>query len=183
MAWIETKTPVLRYHHYMGRGSQSVYGTRYFCGSCRRCIGGAYGSACYGYPEYPEDIEDKNETPYGLGSWDHDKSELEYYSFCPWCGVRFVDEWWKDRTVQNERVIDHYQNPGTHKGDTHEFRGDGPGCMANHWLAVSGGDKLCWCEPEVEAGLMGCVIRHQDKRYEDVMALHRELESDEDAEL
>ena len=152
-----TTTEVLAYHAYVGADSQTVYGTRYFCGECRRGIGGVYGSACYGYPEYPEDLEAKNER--GL-TRDRPGRELEHYSFCPWCGSRFEIDWWRDQTIQNERVIDHYQNPGTHKGDTHEFHGFG---MAGHWLAVSGGDTVCWCDPDIEPGIMGCIIRHKDK--------------------
>lgn len=163
-----TSAPVLRYHEYLGRSNQR-YSSRYFCGACRRGIGGVYGSACYGFPEYPEDLEAKNDSEHGLASSNSPGRALDYYAFCPWCGVQFAEEWWKDRTIQNERVIDHYQNPGTHKGDTHEFRGADPECMAGHWLGVSGGDKVCWCDPDVEPGIMGCVIRHQDKRYEDVM--------------
>lgn len=167
---------VLKYYKYVGGpGSQSVYSTRYFCGSCRRGIGGVHGSACYGFPEYPEDLEAENES--GRGSIDrisrNSERSLEYFSFCPWCGIAFEDEWSQDRTIQNERAIDHYQNPGTHKGDSHEFRGDGPNCMANHWLSQSGGDRLCWCDPEVEPGIMGCVIRHQDKDYAEVMAVEQ----------
>lgn len=155
--------PVLVYYEYHGRNDQRGGSRRYFCGECRRGIGGVYGSACYGYPEYPDKLLEKNETDHGFGSWGRDEgSRLEYYAFCPWCGTAFEDEWWKDRTIQNERAIDHYRNPGTHKGDTHEFRGEGPNCMTGHWLGVSGGDKVCWCDPEIEPGLMGCVIRHRD---------------------
>lgn len=176
--------PVLTYNQYVG-GSESpmVYSKRHFCGACSRGIGGVYGSACYGFPEYPEDLETKNNS---TACWmpAKQKEPLEYYAYCPWCGVSFANEWWRDRTIQNERVIDHYQSPGTHKGDTHEFRGSGPECMAGHWLAVSGGSEVCWCEPEIEPGIMGCVIRHQDKRYEDVVALRQEMatEGDDDWE-
>lgn len=167
----QTDVPVLNFHQYSGgRRSQSVYSTRYFCGACRKGIGGVYGSACYGFPEYPEDLEAKNESEHGWLPHETDKGPLEYYSFCPWCGVQFAEEWWKDRTIQNERIIDHYQNPGHHKGDTHEFRGSGPDCMQGHWLGVSGGDKLCWCEPEVAPGLMGCIIRHQATPFSEYQA-------------
>lgn len=77
---------------------------------------------------------------------------------------------------------DHYQNPGTHKGDQHEFRGDGPDCMAGHWLGVSGGDKVCWCDPEIEPGIMGCVIRHRDGSFEDYLAADRARHDQEEAE-
>lgn len=164
--------PVLQYHKYLNPDSSTVYSTRYFCGSCRRDLSGVYGGACYGYPGTPEDLEAENATTASARSWQPHDEPLQYYAFCPWCGVEFADEWWKDRTIQNERVIDHYQNPGTHKGDTHEFAGD---YMLNHWLGVSGGDRVCWCDPEVVPGLMGCVILHQDKRFEDVMAQEREL--------
>jgi hypothetical protein len=169
----QIRVPVLQYYEYMGRGSQTAHGTRHFCGSCRRGIGGVYGSACYGFPEYPEHIEAKNATPHGFGDLEAEKGDLEYYRFCPWCGAEFEDEWWKNRVIQNERAIDHYRNPGWHKGDTHEFRGSGPDCMAHHWLGVSGGDKLCWCDPDVEPGVLGCVIRHRDASWDDYIAAEK----------
>lgn len=171
--------PVLAYYEYVGRDSQSVYGTRHFCGNCRKDIGGVYGSACYGFPGFPEDLEAKNERGLGFDLSRRNDRPLEYYAFCPWCGASFDDEWWRNATIRNERVIDHYRNPGTHKGDTHEFRGSGPDCMNHHWLSVSGGDAICWCDPEVEPGLMGCVIRHQDRSYEDYVAALPEPSSDD----
>lgn len=163
--------PVLFYHQYVGgRDSQTVYTTHHYCGACRQHM-----DSCYAFPKYPEQLEAENEAD-GLDRWTHERNKqpLEYIRFCPWCGVQFEDEWWKARTIQNERAIDHYQNPGTHKGDTHEFTGS----VEHHWLSVSGGSRLCWCDPEVEPGIMGCVIRHQDKRYEDVMAVEREMSDD-----
>lgn len=182
-----TRVPVLSYHEYMGRDGQTVHGTRVFCGACRRGLGGVYGSAYFGYPEYPEDIEAKNDSPHGLLPLKSGRElglELEYFAFCPWCGAAFEDEWWKNKVVQNERAIDHYQNPGTHKGDTHEFRGDRPDCFVNHYLGVSGG-QVCWCDPEIEPGLMGCVIRHRDVSYDDYLARSQEAAAafdDEDDE-
>lgn len=167
---------VLAYHQYVGGAdSQTVYTTHHYCGSCRRQL-----ASCYGFPKYPEELEAENEQRFV--SWEPDERPLDYFSFCPWCGVEFEEEWWKDRTIQNERAIDHYRDPGTHKGDTHEFRGEGLDCMANHWLAVSGGDQICWCDPEVEPGLMGCVIRHQDKSYEDFIAAERAAVASDDWE-
>lgn len=171
------RVPVLFYHQYLGADSQSVYTTHSFCGSCRQDIGTAYAT-----PRYPENLEEENETGRGWHSFDRDDTEpLAYFTCCPWCGVEFEDEWWKDRTIQNERVIDHYQNPGTHKGDTHQFLGDGPDCITGHWLGTTG-SEVCWCDPEIEPGIMGCVIRHQDKNYEDAMALRRESAPDVDAD-
>lgn len=167
---------VLQYYKYLGSDSQSVYHTEYFCGSCRRDLGKPYT-----FPKYPEDLEAENETMMGLTPWDKSSGELEHYAFCPWCGTELPDEWWKDRTIQNERVIDHYKNPGTHKGDTHEFRGQGLECMENHWLGVTSSDEVCWCDPEIKPGIMGCIIRHQDKRYEDYLALHEEWRDGEES--
>jgi hypothetical protein len=101
--------------------------------------------------------------------------EYRHIEFCPWCGAQFEDEWWKRENVliRNERTIDHFKNPGWHPGDSHEFRSDSPdmnAAAANHWLGVSGGDKLCWCDPEVEPGPMGCVIRHRNVDYHDYLA-------------
>lgn len=96
--------------------------------------------------------------------------EYRYFAFCPWCGAEFPDNWWsrENTIIENERPIDHYQNPGHHKGDTHEFRGDGPGCMENHYLGTTG-DELCWCSYEVEPGILGCVIRHGTEDYATAM--------------
>lgn len=94
---------VLKYNAYGGADSTAVYRTHYFCGGCRRDIGGVYGGACYGHPKTPEDLEARNQTPHGLGEWSSDTSPLEYYAFCPWCGVRFENEWWRDRNIENDR--------------------------------------------------------------------------------
>lgn len=155
------RVPVLVYNKYLGPGSDSVYNQQFFCGSCRQVL-----QSPYMHPFEPDDLEAENNR--GLGEptiWAHERGGLAYFAFCPWCGVEFEDEWWRDRTIQNERAIDHYRNPGTHKGDTHEFRSpasDGePTWMTGHWLGTTD-HRVCWCEPDVEPGIMGCVIRHRD---------------------
>jgi hypothetical protein len=170
-----TTYPVLHYHEYLGgRDSQTVHGTRQYCGHCRRDIGGIHGGACYGWPGTPDDLEAKNERDSLLGSWEPNRDPLEHYAFCPWCGVQFEDEWWNHRVIQNERVIDHFRCPGTHKGDTHEFRGSFEG----HYLATTD-PMVCWCEPQITPGLMGCVIRHQDRSYADYLASRPDPEPEE----
>ena len=165
-----TGVPVLAYHQYMGRDSQTVYTTHHYCGSCRRKL-----DSPYTFPEYPEQLEAANDTPLGLGSWEHDEGrELEYFRYCPWCGVEFEDEWRKDRVIQNERAIDHYQNPGHHKGDQHVFMGEDQSCMVGHWLSTTDPSRVCWCDPEVEPGIMGCTIRHRDRSYDEYLAEQRE---------
>lgn len=157
---------VLKYYEYLSPEDDRGGRTRYFCGSCRRDIGGVYGSACYGYPKTVEELERRNSIPRDQRTPLYaNEDPLEYYTFCPWCGIQFEDGWNRDRTIQNERTIDHYKNPGTHKGDTHEFRSPAsegePTWMAGHWLGTTD-SRVCWCEPEIEPGVMGCVIRHRD---------------------
>lgn len=154
-------TAVLHYVRYLGGPeSQTVYSYEDFCGECFHHLDDPFH-----YPKYPEDLEKDNNEQFGNSWHGRDDRELEHFSFCPWCGAAFEDEWWKDQPIQNERAIDHFQNPGTHKGDTHEFRGSGQNCMAGHWLATTG-SEVCWCDPEIDPGIMGCVIRHKDKDYE-----------------
>jgi hypothetical protein len=163
----------LTYASYMGRDSQSVYGKRVFCGKCGLGLGGVYGSGYYGFPKRADDVLAANETSMGFGNLRRNEDrELIYFAFCPWCGVKFVSEWWRDRTIQNERPIDHYQNPGHHKGDTHEFVSASPDpsrAMAGHYLSTTG-DELCWCGAVAEPSLLGCTIRHTSADYETVMA-------------
>lgn len=164
MSAMTDRAPVLRYAQYLHPTGSTVYTNHEYCGSCRQHL-----ETPYAHSKTPETDEAYNNGE--RGSFELGRHEdFGYIRFCPWCGIEFEDEWWKDRTIQNERVIDHYCNPGTHKGDTHEFRGDGPDCYVNHWLGVSGGDRVCWCDPEIEPGLMGCVIRHRDVSYEDYQA-------------
>lgn len=159
------RAPVLRYRQYLAPKGTAYYTDNLYCGSCRQHLGAAY--------QHEKTIEsDEAHNEGERGAWAIPDEPLNYVRFCPWCGIEFEDEWWRDRTVQNERVVDHYVNPGTHKGDTHEFQGFQP---TNHWLAVSGGDRVCWCDPEIEPGLMGCVIRHKDADYDEYVKA-RELE-------
>jgi hypothetical protein len=144
---------VLVYNHYMGPDSQTVYDQQYYCGSCRQRF-----DKPYDFPEYPDALEAQNQSWGGLGDWTLDRGDLVHFAFCPWCGVQFKDEWWMNRTIQNERPIDHFQNPGHHKGDSAVF----PGRIEGHYLSTTG-DTLCWCDPICVPSLMGCEILHQDK--------------------
>lgn len=151
------RVPVLRYADYMTPDADRPSGYQEFCGGCRRKLGGSYNSPLLGRPEYPEDLERKNSLPWGsrpLG-WNDDR-DYQRWAFCPWCGAEFEAEWWRNQPVQNERAIDHYQAPGSHKGDTHEF----VGAIEGHVLGSSDPSYVCWCQPEVTPGLTGCVIRH-----------------------
>lgn len=168
----EHRSPVsvLRYYRYLGPDSDTDYSDEDFCGECFRHL-----ASPTDFPKFPEDLEKDNKELLG-SAWHgrHDR-ELEFYSFCPWCGVAFEDEWWKNQSVQNERAIDHYKNPGTHRGDTHEFVGGSPDCAEGHWLATTG-HEICWCDPDVEPGLLGCKIRHKNKSYEEYREKQRQLE-------
>ena len=161
---------VLHYARYLGSDGNSVYNYQDFCGACRQHL-----PSPYEFPKEPEALEDEGDW-HSFGDGDR---ELAYFSYCPWCGVEFNDKWWRGQPIQNERVIDHYENPGTHKGDTHQFCGDGPDCINGHWLGTTG-TEVCWCDPEVIPSLMGCVIKHQNKNYEQVMAHRREIAEAED---
>lgn len=142
---------VRTFRQYLSDTGTSHYSDHLFCGSCERLI-----DTPYGFERTPGHLDER-------GSFPHDqRGEFLYYAFCPWCGIAFDDEWWREKVVENERVVDHYDCPGTHKGDTHEFRGSGPDCIAGHWLSVSDGMEICWCKPTVEPGLLGCRIIHND---------------------
>src|SRR5688572_19009981 len=55
-------TEVLAYYEYV-HWSQSPKGTRYFCSECYRGISGIYGLNYAGFPEYPEDLERREQYP------------------------------------------------------------------------------------------------------------------------
>lgn len=169
---------VLRYARYMGCDSQSIYNHVEFCGACKRKLGGSYDSPLLGRTSDTIDalLQETNNDSFGLRV-PSERVEYEHWQFCPFCGERFDDEWWRNQPVQNERAIDHYRNPGHHKGDEHEFIG-GPDCMVNHWLATTG-DEVCWCDPEVEPSILGCTIKHKDVDYETVMAARRSEHEDD----
>lgn len=153
----ETCAP-LRYARYMGAQSETVYSYEEFCGACLQHLGSALLAKRY----RPDDLMAENETMFGLRAFGRsfdDQAEYCYWQFCPWCGVALGEQWQRNQPLQNERAIDHYRDPGTHAGDTHEFAGDGPDCMTGHMLASSGSEP-CWCKPDIEPGLMGCTIRH-----------------------
>jgi len=143
-------TGVRTFRQYLSDKGTAYYSDHLFCGSCARLI-----RTPHDFERTPADLDDRGSFP--LGSC---HTHL-HYAFCPWCGVEFEDDWWRETIVENERAIDHYDQPGTHKGDTHEFRGSGPDCIAGHVLASSD-HSLCWCKPTVEPGILGCRIIHND---------------------
>lgn len=140
---------VLCYRQYLSPRGTSYYSDRYFCGECAREL-----DKPYGWPETPADPRLEG----GRGSWTERTEPLLYWSFCPWCGAALDADWHENKMIRNERLVDHFDCPGTHGGDTHEFRGFSPG---GHQLA-STDSSLCWCGPKVEPGPMGCVVRHRD---------------------
>ena len=132
-----------------------------------------------GVDEYVKSGENLPPDPH----WgDRDARAYHHYAYCPWCGAQFDDEWWlcSNTIIENERPVDHYSNPGHHKGDTHVFSGTGPDCMNHHYLSTTG-DEICWCGAEVVPDLLGCEIRHTDADYETVMAERRVLYEAEQA--
>lgn len=158
-------------NQYVSGGSDTVYTVRHFCGSCSLDIDRAFGA-----PITPADLEAGHHYGHEVGA------KYRHFEFCPWCGVAFIDEWWKraNTLIENERAIDHYRSPGHHKGDQHEFVGR-EGCYANHWLATTG-DEVCWCQPVIEPGLLSCVIKHNDLNYDAVMAGRRDLANYDDGD-
>jgi hypothetical protein len=174
------ETRVRAFYEYHGPDDDTPGTTRYFCGHCRLDLGGIYGHNYHGAPTDWQYLLARNDLSWseqmrsGLG----EDRDYRYYAFCPWCGSKFPDEWWKrDNTpVENARVVDHYRNPGWHRGDHHEF----VGAIEGHWLGVSGGDKLCWCDPVVTAEIDGCAIRHTAIDYETWRAMQPEPEPSDD---
>lgn len=137
---------VLVYRQYLSMNGTAHYTDNYFCGTCQRDLGRPFHTE--------RTVEDLDER----GAFKRNGSApVLHFLCCPWCGARFDPEWWRDKIVQNQRVEDHYASPGTHGGDTHVFLGS-PG---DHWL-TSSDRTLCWCNPTVEPGLMGCTVTHDE---------------------
>lgn len=165
-------TKVRRFAQYLYNTNASnspVFTYVNFCGACSQQIEGNHRVYT------PEMLVAEYDTPSPGESSVHNRMRLgdaEYVRFklCPYCGAEFDDEWWVRPMLENARVIDHFQKPGWHAGDQHEFRGDGPGCIEHHYLSVSGGSELCWCDPIATPSIDGCTIVHNsDLRYEEVM--------------
>lgn len=142
---------VRTFRQYLTGEGIAHYSDHFFCESCDRLVKETFGSVLT-----PDDLDGRGSFPF-----DGDR-EYEHISYCPWCGVALEDEWWRETIVENERAIDHYDCPGTHKGDTHEFRGSSPDCMARHILVTTDPSFICWCDPTVEPDILGCRIIHND---------------------
>lgn len=147
-------------------GSESVFGTRFFCGDCSEEL-----TIPHQHPSTPDDLDVENA---GGVSGRRDKP-VRHFAFCPWCGAHLDDEWWTVDFVENERVTDHYQNPGHHRGDEHVFDGSDPDRLHYFGATDHFDGEVCWCKPEVEPRLLKCVIRHRDIAR-DAVLLEREAE-------
>jgi hypothetical protein len=151
-----TNVKVLRYRRYTYPEGTAHYDDVMFCGSCQEEL-----AKPYKFPRSPQDVLDECEAGLYTNSFVADRGDLIFFVYCPWCGTALNPEWWRDRTVQNERPVDHYDNPGTHAGDSHIFLGD----FGGHQLSSTDPESRCWCEPEITPGIMGCEIVHQDKPF------------------
>lgn len=163
---MEQLRPVRAFHRYAERASDKALGTVFFCGRCELDLGGIGGHDYYGAPQTISEFLEEMQAELRRSYQELPDSRWIYYRFCPWCGLEFPEEW-RNAPVENDRVIDHFRRPGWHRGDTHEF----VGTFEQHWLSVSGGDELCWCEPTVTPGIAGCVIRHTAIDYETHVAM------------
>jgi hypothetical protein len=161
----------LRYIRYRGPSDQDTGSARVYCGACRLqlvCNEGLH----FGWPETPDKMLTENELGWGQRHTDRDHKDTDWrwFMFCPWCGVSFPAGWWEDQQAENERTIDHFRGvPGSHKGDSHEFRSrkNDPGkAIEKHWLGTSDPSAgLCWCKYKVTPTTDGCQIVHGTDSY------------------